>query len=802
MICSGTLRSRADLHVHSRYSDRPSEWFLRRIGSPESFVDPRKLYETCRARGMDYVTITDHNSIHGALEIAHLPGTFISSELTTYFPENGCKIHCLVWGITEKNFREMDELRPDIYALHRYLNEQGIAHAVAHPLFRVNDRLTLEQVDKLLLMFKRFEGLNGSRHPRAATVFRAIAASLTPDWIGQLADRYGMEPTGPEPWKKLLTGGSDDHSGLYTAEAHTVTPHAATVFDFLGHLRDGLHQPGGRAGTSVRLAHSLYTIASGYYEDRLRKTSGGKESLAGAFLKRIVGEPGAPQTGFRASLLQPVRRIILEKKKRQLSEIEKMLFEEIAAIRRAPVEPDETDGPEPAGDDRKFKAACRIGHQLAFSFAQRFTEQVRQGSLIESLQSLASLGPVALGMAPYLTAFGVQHKDEVFLRQAAQHFPGIQEHAARSSKRAWFTDTLTDMNGVANTIRTLASMAHREGKQWTVATCLSDPPAVDFPLKNFRPAGVFSVREYQQQQMVFPPVLEILHWLEEEEIEEVFISTPGPVGLAARMAARLLKLRVCGIYHTDFPQYVRHFSDDERLEEITWRYMNWFYDGMERIAVPSQAYLDRLAAHGFERARLFVMPRGVDGRRFNPERRSDDFRKRFGLNSGFTFLYAGRISKEKNLGSLLDAFRLLRDEGESVHLVLAGDGPDLDELRRTYADEKTRFIGRLDAEALAQAYAGADVFVFPSLTDTFGNVVLEAHACGLPAIVSGEGGPGEIVRSHGSGLVVDARSPAVLAEAMRRLQADPVLRQQLSEGALARARSSRWESVLELLQPG
>ncbi|MFA7368945.1 MAG: PHP domain-containing protein, partial [Kiritimatiellales bacterium] len=115
MTYSKSIHSSADLHVHSKYSDRPSEWFLRRIGSPESFVDPQALYRTCRERGMDYVTITDHNKISGALEIAHLPGTFLSSELTTYFTENNSKVHCLVWGITEKTFRDLDELRPNIY---------------------------------------------------------------------------------------------------------------------------------------------------------------------------------------------------------------------------------------------------------------------------------------------------------------------------------------------------------------------------------------------------------------------------------------------------------------------------------------------------------------------------------------------------------------------------------------------------------------------------------------------------------------------------------------------------------------
>ncbi len=795
------MQSRADLHVHSKYSDRPTEWFLRRIGSPESFVNPQALYRTCRERGMDYVTITDHNSINGALEIAHLPGTFLSSELTTYFPESDCKVHCIVWGITEKTFRDLDGLRPSIYDLQRYMNENNVIHAIAHPLFRVNDRLAPEEFEKLILMFKRFEGLNGSRHPRAGLLARTVFENLTPALIDRLADKHGIEPAGSKPWEKFITGGSDDHSGLYTAEAHTITPYAATVFDFLQHLSEGRHQPGGRAGTSVRLAHSLYGIAFSYYENRFLKSSSGKDSLVGAMLKRIVEKPQAPETGLWATLVQPVRNLVFAQKKKQLNDIEKMLLEEILAIRRQAA--DELPGDGTAlyhEDDRKFKAACRIGHQLTFTFIQRFIEQIQRGGLIESIQSFASLGPVALGLAPYLTAFSVQHKDEKFLREVAANFPGTEKLTHRSGKRAWFTDTFNDMNGVVNTIRSLASLAHKEGRELTVATCLPEKPEANFPVKNFKPVGTFPLPEYNHQELVYPPLLEIINWLEEEEIDEIIISTPGPVGLAALAAARLLKLKVRGIYHTDFPQYIRHLSGDEQMEDLTWRYMTWFYEGLDRIAVPSQTYLEQLVERGFTREKLYVMPRGVDLERFSPEKRDENFWKQFGLNGTFKFFYAGRISKEKNLESLLDAFRSLsEDESFSAQLILAGDGPHLEELEKAYAGNRILFTGRLEGEELAQAYASADFFVFPSLTDTFGNAVLEAHASGLPAIVSEEGGPCEIVRSHNSGLVVDARRPAALVEALRSVRHNGILRGELKKGALERARASRWETVLAQL---
>jgi len=134
-------QSRADLHVHSKYSDRPAEWLLRRVGRPECFVEPTEVYRRAKQRGMDFVTLADHNSISGALEIAHLPGVFLSVEITTYFPEDGCKIHLLASGIDEPQFREIQELRANIYELHGYLESQRIIAAVNHPLFRVNDRM-------------------------------------------------------------------------------------------------------------------------------------------------------------------------------------------------------------------------------------------------------------------------------------------------------------------------------------------------------------------------------------------------------------------------------------------------------------------------------------------------------------------------------------------------------------------------------------------------------------------------------------------------------------------------------------
>jgi glycosyltransferase involved in cell wall biosynthesis len=195
---------------------------------------------------------------------------------------------------------------------------------------------------------------------------------------------------------------------------------------------------------------------------------------------------------------------------------------------------------------------------------------------------------------------------------------------------------------------------------------------------------------------------------------------------------------------------------------------------------------------------LKVMSRGVDLETFTPRRRDPEFWTRYGLNGGSKVLYVGRVSREKNLSLLIDSFQSLRQRQPGANLIVVGDGPDMEALREQAArGGGVLFTGPLTGEDLARAYASADIFVFPSLTDTFGNAVLEAQASGLPAIVSTQGGPAEIVRRNDSGLVVEMNSPGVLADAIVRLLDDEPARRDMAERALKTAQAHTWEGVLE-----
>ena len=185
--------ARCDLHVHSIYSTDTGNFALRRAGLGESYTDPQRVYDVCRRRGMNYVTISDHNTIEGALRIAHLPGTFLSVEVTTRFPEDETPLHVLVWGLSEEDHHDLQPYRSSVYELVAFLQERGLAHAIAHPLYRMGTSLTVSHVERMMLLFGAWEVRNGARPEHSNELARALALAATPSYLAKLAERHGFE---------------------------------------------------------------------------------------------------------------------------------------------------------------------------------------------------------------------------------------------------------------------------------------------------------------------------------------------------------------------------------------------------------------------------------------------------------------------------------------------------------------------------------------------------------------------------------------------------------------------------------
>jgi len=742
--------SKADLHLHSRYSDRPSEWILRKLGIPDSLSNPRKLYEGLRAAGHDFVTLTDHNTLGAAKELKGLEGFIPGIEITTYFPEDRCKVHLLAWNLGEREVEVIEKLRANIFELASFLRQEGIVHAVAHPLLHLDGKMKPEHFEKLILLFQLFEKTNGLRSPFGQEVAYACCSSLTEKKIRELSEKHGFEPLGATPWKKSWMGGSNDHCGLYAGRVWTEVAGARDAVSFLRGVEAGRGVVHGEGGDPARLVNGLFHVIFDY----LREKVGHQAPRGSDLLLRIINRFLAGENPLEISFLDKAKYAVEMVASGKVFEFWKSpeggLSKELSAYLTRPTTRQELQRvleSEPVPERRSFRLASKIMNDVGFQIVTRFLKKAEKGDFLGGLEPLAGVLPLGLATAPYLYSFHALRNDRKMWGEVSERFLGERPKNLQNHCRGWFTDTLEDVNGVARTIRTMAAAGRASGADITILT--SRPGfCPEEGVVNFQPVGVFTIPEYDLQKLSFPPILEVVDHVAQKGYTELILSTPGPMGLAGLLAANVLGLRTSAIYHTDFPQYARFLSEDDPLiEGIAWNYMHWFYSQMDRVYVNSQSYLERWVEKGLAREKLAILPRGLDTELFSTSHRQEGFWKSRGAK-GKVALYVGRISKEKEL-DFLSRVAVQVERSGGITFAFVGEGPFLAELKQKIP--QGIFTGVLHNQELGQAYASADLFVFPSTTDTYGNVVVEAMASGLPVVVSDQGGPGELLRDPRDG---------------------------------------------------
>jgi glycosyltransferase involved in cell wall biosynthesis len=786
--------SRIDLQLHSRFSDRPTEWILRRLGMPQSYSEPETLYRKLDAVGMTFKTITDHNRLDGGKAIAHYPDVFLSEEVTTYFPD-GCKIHLLVWNLNEAQHEEIQELRPSIYELAGYLRQQKLPHGVAHPLVNINKLLTVEHFERLVLLFRNFEARNGNREPLAQEVGNRCLAALTPEKISELANRHNLAPAHTDAHRKILFASSDDHSGLHTAATFTEVEGAGSVDDFFQGLEEGTATLHGPMGDPLTFSSSLYTTVFSFARDKIKRGAPVGASLLGKMAERFLAGQNPTAFSFAERFGHVTEAIRTGQALDFVKPGEISLQREVGAFLSDPKLKQALDqiiAGEPNAQRRSFRMASHITNELSYRLITQFQQRVNRGNLIDAFQSLTGLLPVGFSVTPYLVAFAQQAPDRDLLTHVARRFTGTVPQPLRNEKRAWFTDTLEDVNGVARTIRAMVQAARHAGADLTVVTSRSKLSITDIPIKNFPPVGEFEIPEYELQKLSFPPFLDMLDYVQRERFTELIISTPGPIGLCALGCAKLLGLRTSGIYHTDFPQYARFLSDDAFMETLVWNYMQWFYGQTDLVYVNSEYYRRRWIDRGIMPDKLRILPRGLDTELFNPSLREVKFWTSRGAK-GPVLLYVGRISKEKDLNLLAEVMPALQQKAGPLTLAIVGEGPYRAELEGLLPH--AIFTGILNGRELGVAYASADLFVFPSTTDTYGNVVVEAMAAGLPVAVSDIGGPRELVKTSQMGRILPARDAAAWVAGLAEMLAKPPTTEARSALALQAGSERRWDSA-------
>jgi glycosyltransferase involved in cell wall biosynthesis len=768
--------TRCDLHIHSAASIGNDEWYTRLFGCPESYAEPARQYELCKARGMSLVTLTDHDTIDGGLTLVDRPDFFLSEEVTTAFPENGCVMHVLAWNITPAQHDAIQACRHNIYELCEYLNRAAIAHGLAHPLLSPTWKLDAATFEKVLLLFGTLEGTNGLTDRRIEPDLATILDRLTPEIIARLAQKHGFACNTVASHRKALTAGSDDHghrrSGTIYTELDGVHADAVTFLEgcMAGHAR-----------TVGQQAH-LATMATCVNQTTYRHIK--QEQAAGAH----IGNPFVDLMDLLAG-----REPTVPTCARAAGFMETLLAGHQDARVRTGTGVDILEIPAAATDDddaRIVEAAATVTDKVLERALHQIVAAVPTFDFHGLMSGVHDLFAGLLTAVPMLFAadhFGKQELQARKIREQWSAFP----LPAPDNRMALFSDSLDQVDGVSTWCNRFVSRARAAGQTVLLPRCAGDDDADRLPA-----VTSFALPFYESMRMHVPSLTRTLDWAWRQRVTHVELATPGPMGLVGLWVAKLLRLPVTATYHTELIALVRALGANALVERGVRRYLAWFYAQVDRVFAMSSRSRDVLVELGVKPEKIAIMPVAVDPDDFSPAHRSSSVFEVLNLSVGDrpVVLSVGRLSEEKNLPVIVDAVERLQSRVPAPLLLVVGEGPERGRLEERCSDKPfVSFVGLQCGETLKRIYASARVFAFASRVDTLGLVNMEAMSSGVPVLVPADACIAEFV-THGLSAECYEFGAAGLAAAIGRVLDDPSRAQRLaSEGR--KAMIDRWEGA-------
>jgi glycosyltransferase involved in cell wall biosynthesis len=352
-----------------------------------------------------------------------------------------------------------------------------------------------------------------------------------------------------------------------------------------------------------------------------------------------------------------------------------------------------------------------------------------------------------------------------------------------------------DINGVAHTLsKTVEGLKTRGHALWLIRPRqLKDADQGGKVLTDETLVRGMPIPFYKHLKMGFPAKRALTRLWTLHRPDVVHIATEGPLGWSALQAAKKLKLPVSTDFRTNFHAYSGHYGIGW-LRGAIMNYMRKFHNAAMATMVPTPGLATELAAMGFER--LHVVPRGVDTDLFNPMRRSVSLRQQWGADdSTLVLLCVGRLAAEKNLNVVMSTFERLETVRKDTKLVLVGDGPLRHALEKKHP--QVIFAGFRTGEDLAQHYASGDMFLFPSLTETFGNVTLEAMSSALTVVAYRHAAAAELIRSGENGQLIEPGDEAAFAGAALEMAEKHNLRAQMGQEARITALGQAWPLIFQ-----
>jgi hypothetical protein len=562
--------TRVDLHLHSYASGTAGNWWVRRIGveteARESYTPPEEAYRMAKRAGMDFVTLTDHETIEGALTLTHHPDFFVGEEVSALFPDDGSHADVLVYGLDADNHNELQARRGNIYELVDYLREAGLVHVLAHPIYGMPKPVTRKQVEKRLVLFGLWEFINGSRPAGQNRLAREISTRTDGSDMRLLAARHGL----PSPPHRRIsgTGGSDDHGGVHGGATYTVVPEVGSPEEYLEALSAGESRSAGKDGSVEKLIHTGFKIAGeaikeGHSETTLVKNLVRNVPLLCNFVSATEnsGDKLVGMVPLLSRLGEPAIRAAL------VGRYEECLS---GALQ---------------GTDKGFSVANFLG-------------------------SIGSLVDGHLFAAPYAGVQGYFGREE---RKARNLRRELFPDEAGSLKVGVFADDGGTEDGIAMTYRRLLSEAGTDRpEQLRLVTC---EERCENSTHLLRAVARTPVPFYKDLTLGVPSFLDVLEHVVEAGYDTLHVATPGPLGVAALVAGLALDLPVVGVYHTEFGRHAQALSGDEYVARIVDAAVRQFYERCSVVAVSSRSTQLDLTDRGYRVRGFEVLENDADSSR-------------------------------------------------------------------------------------------------------------------------------------------------------------------------------------------
>jgi glycosyltransferase involved in cell wall biosynthesis len=360
-------------------------------------------------------------------------------------------------------------------------------------------------------------------------------------------------------------------------------------------------------------------------------------------------------------------------------------------------------------------------------------------------------------------------------------------------KIALFTDTFyPDVNGVSRTLKRLT--AYFEKKNIAFKIFAPDSHSNEYSSTNIH---LFKSRPfflYPECRLAFPNLLDIKSALQSFSPDLIHVATPFNIGLCGVYFAKKLNIPLVGSYHTNFDHYLLYYNL-HILSKIHWKYMHWFHRTCKKLFVPSSETFLLLKHNGF--SNLEVWSRGVDCQLYHSNYDKNAVQKLYGTQGKYLLIYVGRLAPEKDISTLLAVAKSIPAEiNEKLHWLIVGDGPLRKELQAQSASNMT-FTGYLNGKHLAEVYSASDLLVFPSPTETFGNVVLESLASGTPVIGAKSGGVKNIIKEGVTGILCKPGHVQEFRDAVIQILTNDGLREQMGIAGRDYALTQRWDLIFE-----